>query len=73
MKLMEDSPERREIIKKMVAIVIKDSPWIFCTHRIRFNVNHGWLKNYTYHSLGSNYCKYYRIDETAKKELKKKL
>jgi len=73
MKLMEDSPERREIIKKMVAIIIKDSPWIFCTHRIRFNVNHGWLKNYTYHSLGSNYCKYYRIDETAKKELKKKL
>lgn len=73
MKLMDDSPERRDIIKKMVAIVIGDSPWIFCTHRIRFNLNHGWLKNYIYHSLGNNYCKYYRIDETAKKELKKKL
>lgn len=70
---MEDSPERTEIYKKMVEIVIKDCPWIFCTHRLSFSLQRRWLKNYKPHDLAQNTYKYYRIDNDLKKSLKEKL
>jgi peptide/nickel transport system substrate-binding protein len=70
---MEDCTERTEILKKMVKIVTEDCPWIFCTHRIGFALNHAWLKNYKPHDLAVNTFKYYRIDDKVKKELKPKL
>ncbi|MBN1902149.1 hypothetical protein JW926_12565 [Candidatus Sumerlaeota bacterium] len=71
--LMESSPERTAIYKKMLEIVIKDCPWIFCTHRLGFYLQHAWLKNYKPHDLAQNTFKYYRIDPNQKKSLKDKL
>ena len=70
---MEDCPERTALYKKMVAIATRDCPWIFCTHRLGFVLQQGWLKNYKPNDLASNTYKYYRIDNNLKRELKKKL
>ena len=72
MKTMDDSPERTAVIRKMVEIAIHDVPWIFCTHRIRFILTQRWLLNYKYSVFSENNYKYYRIDNTLKKGLKKK-
>jgi ABC-type transport system substrate-binding protein len=71
--LMEDSTERSKIYKRMVEIVIADCPWIFCTHRLGFSLQHKWLKNYKPHDLAQNTYKYYRIDKGLKKSLKENL
>ncbi len=70
---MQDCPERTALYKKMVAIATKDCPWIFCTHRLGFGLQHGWLKNYKPHDLAGNTYKYYRIDNALKKKLRKRL
>jgi len=70
-RTMEDSPERTEIIRRMVNLAVKDCPWIFCAHRIRFGIYQGWLKNYKFSVFSNNDYKYYRIDNNVKKELKK--
>jgi len=70
---MEDSPERTALYKKMTEIAIQDCPWIFCTHRLGFALNHGWLRNYKPHDLAQNTYKYYRIDKEEKERLKENL
>jgi len=70
---MEDSPERTALYKKMARIAIADCPWIFCSHRLGFALQHGWLKNYKPHDLAQNTYKYYRIDPNMKTKLKGRL
>jgi oligopeptide transport system substrate-binding protein len=62
MKTMEDSPERQEIIDKMVRIVIEECPWIFNFHSPSYVLRHAWYKNGKAHSISGNYRKYHRVD-----------
>ena len=62
MKTMEDSPERQEIIDKMVKIVIEECPWIFNFHSPSYVLRHAWYKNGKAHSISGNYRKYHRVD-----------
>ena len=62
MKTMEDSPERQEIINKMVKIVIEECPWIFNFHSPSYVLRHHWYKNGKAHSISGNYRKYHRVD-----------
>lgn len=67
MKTLEDSPERKKIINRMVEIVIEESPWIFTIHTPSYVLRHSWSKNGKNHSISGNYAKYGRIDPEARR------
>jgi ABC-type transport system substrate-binding protein len=71
--VMPDGPERNKIYQKLVDIVVEECPYVFEVHRRPFVLTHGWFKNYKRNFIILNYIKYYRIDQAAKAELKKKL
>ena len=62
MKTMEDTPEREAVIRRMVAIVIGECPWIFNIHSPSYVLRQAWVKNGKSHSISGNYRKYIRID-----------
>jgi len=62
MRVMRDSPERREIIKKMVKIFEEEMPWVPNDHRLSFTVVHPWMRNIKFNDIGGNYSKYFRVD-----------
>lgn len=61
-KTMEDSPERQELIQKMVEIVVEEAPWIYNFHSPSYVLRHAWYMNGKAHSISGNYKKYLRID-----------
>lgn len=61
MKTMEDTPERRALIRRMVEIVIEECPWIFTIHTPSYVLRHSWSRNGKNHSISGNYAKYGRI------------
>ncbi len=61
-RTMPDSPERTEIYKRMVDILIKETPWIFGTYPLSFTLQYDWFKNFKPHDVGYNLSKYYKID-----------
>jgi len=64
---LPDSAERTAIYKKMVSLLSEDCPWIFGVHRLRYDLNHPWLKNYKYHDVEHSRHKYLRVDPALKK------
>lgn len=64
---LNDTPERTTLYKKMVALVIEDSPWAFGVHRLAYGLNHPWLKNYKPHEFNHGMSKYYKIDTSLRK------
>jgi oligopeptide transport system substrate-binding protein len=62
MKTMEDTPEKKAIIKRMVEIVVEQCPWIFTIHTPSYVLRHSWSKNGKNHSISGNYAKYGSID-----------
>ncbi len=66
MRFTYDSPERRETIRKMKDIFVKEMPWIPGIHRIGFGLSHKWLKNYKPGYMGGNVAKFLRVDEEVR-------
>ncbi|CAA6804768.1 MAG: Dipeptide-binding ABC transporter, periplasmic substrate-binding component (TC 3.A.1.5.2) [uncultured Sulfurovum sp.] len=62
MKTMEDSPQRLEIIKEMIAIVQEDAPWVWGVHPKSLALHHEWFKNIYPHAMSDDTLKYKRID-----------
>ncbi len=71
--VMPDNAARNVIYRKMVALVVEDTPWIFDTHRKSYVLQNGWFHNHKRNLMNLNYIKYYRVDKEAKAQLKKKL
>ena len=67
MKNMENSPERKVVIKRMVEIVIEECPWIFNVHSPSYVLRHSWVKNGKSHSISGYYRKYMRFDPEARR------
>jgi oligopeptide transport system substrate-binding protein len=44
-KIMSDSPQRRELYKKMQDIVNEDCPWMLLYYPMDFALQHRWVKN----------------------------
>jgi ABC-type transport system substrate-binding protein len=63
---MEDTPERKAMIHRMVAIVIEEAPWIPSIHTPSYVLRHSWYKNGKTHSISGNYMKYLRVDTQAR-------
>lgn len=68
--LMADSPERRELYRKMELIVLEDCPAAFLNHRVAYALHHDWYKNYKPHVYAHNLSKYRRIDMAKRKAYK---
>lgn len=64
---LNDSAERTALYKKMAAIVVEDTPWVFGVHRVTFGLSHPWLKNYKPHEFNHGMSKYYKIDTNLRK------
>lgn len=62
MESMENTPERLQIIKKMLDIARRDAPWIWGFHPRDFVLYHNWVFNAKPHTMANNTIKYLRID-----------
>ena len=66
-RVMDDSPERTELYKRMAAMVVNDAPAIFLTHPLSYELVQPWLKNYKHHDCPYPNAKYYRVDPALMK------
>lgn len=78
-EVMFPGPERTELYHTMERMVLADCPAAFTTHRMQYDLYHGWLSNFKPHPFLYGYMKYIRIDTEQQraykdllKELKKK-
>jgi ABC-type transport system substrate-binding protein len=62
MRHMTNSPERQELIDRMVDIFRQDAPWIGGFHRKTFGLYHSWMGNLKPNEMADNKLRYYRID-----------
>ncbi len=60
--VMQDSPERLALYRKLEHIILEDYPAAFMTHRITFYLEHDWYKNYKPFVFGYGVLKYHRVD-----------
>ena len=68
MKNMADSPERMAIIDKMIAIVRRDSPWVWSFYPKSFSLFHGWYHNARPNLMANNSLKYRRLDPILREQ-----
>jgi ABC-type transport system substrate-binding protein len=64
---LTNEAERLAVYKKMVDMVVEDTPWIFGVHRVLYYLNQPWLKNYKYSDFEHSIGKYFRVDPALKK------
>ncbi|MFQ5354018.1 MAG: ABC transporter substrate-binding protein, partial [Thermodesulfobacteriota bacterium] len=62
MENMDNSPARLAIIKKMLHIAQRDSPWVWGYHPLSFGLYHKWVKNIKPNAMANNTLKYLRVD-----------
>jgi oligopeptide transport system substrate-binding protein len=67
-RVLQDSPVRTEMYKKLGRILAEDTPVIFGLHRIGTGLRQGWIKNAKYDEFAFNRAKYLRVDLEAKKK-----
>jgi len=70
-KAMENSPQRLEIIKKMIAIVQHDAPWEFGFYPKGYGLYHKWVSNSKPNMMANNTLKYMRIDKDVRNTFRK--
>jgi len=71
--IMNDSPQRRQLYRKMERIVLEDCPAAFLDHRVGYVLIHSWYENYKYHIFQYGLSKYRRIDMQKRAEYKELL
>lgn len=69
MRTMSNTPERLAIIKQMVDIARKDTPWIWGFHPKQFSLYHAWNHNVKPNLMANNTLKYRRIDTGVREKL----
>ncbi len=62
MKVMDNTPERLGLIRRMTRILQHDAPWIYAFHPKTYTLTHAWLKNRKPNDVGNNTLKYQRLD-----------
>ncbi|MDX8379434.1 MAG: ABC transporter substrate-binding protein [Gallionella sp.] len=62
MKNMDNNPARQIIIDRMLAILHRDSPWMWGYHPKNYVLKHSWLHNVKPNVMANNKLKYWRLD-----------
>ena len=70
MKNMPNSPERAQIIDRMVDLARLDAPWIWGVHPKKYSLRHSWISNDKPNTMARNNMKYLRIDPQKRAELR---
>lgn len=68
MKRMKNSPQRQEVINKMLEMVQKDAPWAFGFYPKSIALTHSWYQNVWPNPLANNTLKYKKIDAALRVE-----
>jgi len=66
-RVMNDSPARTEIYKRLARMVAEDVPVVLGVHRMAPWLTQPWIKNFKPTSFHTNRAKYLRIDLEVKK------
>jgi ABC-type transport system substrate-binding protein len=72
MQNMENSPERQQIIDRMVEILRHDAPWMWGQHPKDFVLRHAWVHNSKPNKMANNNLKYIRLDADKRDGLRRK-
>ena len=70
-RLMQDSPARTEMYKKLGQMVAEDAPVIMGLHRLVVSLRQPWIRNSKYDEFVTNRAKYLRVDAEVKKQYQK--
>ncbi len=60
---LPNGPERLELCRTMVRMVMEDCPWIFLHHPVSYGLSHRRISNYKPHDFPYGMIKYVRVDE----------
>jgi oligopeptide transport system substrate-binding protein len=71
MKNMPNSPERQQLIDRMVDIARRDAPWIFGFHPKDYTLRHQWLANVKPNDMAGNTIQYLRVDPQLRAKLRR--
>lgn len=69
MQLMEDSPERYEIIRRMLALLQRDVPWASAWHPHSYVLNNQWVRNTKAHGISKSVLKYFAVDPQQRQQM----
>ncbi|MFC1462571.1 ABC transporter substrate-binding protein [Verrucomicrobiota bacterium] len=72
MESMQNSPERQEIIDKMMKVIQEDAPSVWQYYPVSYSLYHRWYKNVKPHQMCYNIMKYRRIDAGMRARLQRK-
>ena len=72
MRGMDNSPERLEIIRRMLDIIRRDAPVVFRYYPQAYGLYHTWYRNAYPRVVSNNTLKYCRIDPAARKAYRRK-
>lgn len=70
MKSMDNTPQRRELIRRMLRLLQHDAPWVFGLFPKSYTLDHVWLGNRKPNDVGHNTLKYQRIDAAQRSRLR---
>jgi ABC-type transport system substrate-binding protein len=62
METMENSPARRDLIRRLLALVRRDAPWVWGYHPQELTLYHQWVFNAKPHAIAQNTFKYIRLE-----------
>lgn len=68
MQNMEDSPERAQVIKKMIRLLKQDMPWFGQFYPQTFVMRHDWVSPYKPSDMIRNNLKYQKIDPLKREQ-----
>ena len=68
MRRLEPGPERRALIRRMVQILRRDTPWVFGFYPKSFLLYHQWLSNVRLNPMANNRLKYFKLDPELRAE-----
>ena len=71
MAAMENTPERLEIIRKMLKVLRNDAPVIFGYHPVGYGLYHDWYRGIWPNAILMNTQKYHRIDPVRRAAYRK--
>ncbi|RZA01011.1 MAG: hypothetical protein EOP11_17745, partial [Proteobacteria bacterium] len=67
-RVLQDSPARTEMYKRLARMIAEDVPVVMGSHRIAVVLRQPWLRNFKLDEFTSNRAKYLRIDLDVKKK-----
>jgi ABC-type transport system substrate-binding protein len=71
MKNIPNSPERQEIIDRMVELYRRDAPWVGGFHPVSYGLSHVWMMNGKPNNMARNNLKYVRVDVEKRAALRR--